>query len=121
MCEVRRKKLPDPELLGNAGSYFKNPIISLADFSALKKKHPDVPGFRTEKPNEIKISAAWLTDFVGAKRKRNAGAAVYKDHSLVLVNENNANGLDIYLLGQEIKAEVYNEFGVRLSEEVQII
>ena len=121
VCEVRRKKLPDPGVLGNAGSYFKNPIISLTDFSALKKKHPELPGFITENPDKMKISAAWLADFVGAKRKRNAGAAVYKDHSLVLVNEDNANGLDIYLLGQEIKSEVYNEFGVRLSEEVQII
>jgi UDP-N-acetylmuramate dehydrogenase len=121
VCEVRRRKLPDPEILGNAGSYFKNPVIPLADFSLLKQAYPEMPAFKADKPNEIKLSAAWLTDFVKAKQKKIGGAAVYENHSLVLINENNAHGEDVYLLGQEIKADVRNEFGVLLLEEVQII
>lgn len=121
VCEVRRRKLPNPAILGNAGSYFKNPVIPLTHFSLLRQKYPEMPAFRADKPDEVKLSAAWLTDFVGAKQKKTGGAAVYKDHSLVLINENNAHGEDVYLLGQEIKADVRNEFGVLLLEEVQII
>jgi UDP-N-acetylmuramate dehydrogenase len=121
VCEVRRRKLPDPEILGNAGSYFKNPVIPLEHFSLLKQRYPEMPAFKSDTPNEIKLSAAWLTDFMRAKQKKIGGAAVYKGHSLVLINENNAHGEDVYLLGQEIKADVHNEFGVLLLEEVQII
>lgn len=118
--KIRRSKLPDPATLGNAGSFFKNPIVHPALFRLLKSEFPDMPGYK-EADGNMKIAAGWLIEKAGWKGYRKGDAGVYKHQALVLVNYGQATGSDIWALAQEIQFSVKTMFGLTLEPEVNII
>ncbi|NQV69924.1 MAG: UDP-N-acetylmuramate dehydrogenase [Pseudohongiella sp.] len=121
VCEIRRGKLPDPGILGNAGSFFKNPVIAVSQYQALQQQYPDLPAYDTEEAASVKLPAAWLLEQIGAKGRRRGGAAVHAEHALVLVNTGSASGEDILLLAQELSDAVLQTFGISLQTEVRIV
>jgi UDP-N-acetylmuramate dehydrogenase len=121
VCKIRRSKLPDPKDTGNAGSFFKNPLISLGKYDALKAEYPNIPGYAVAEPGLIKTSAAWLLDQAGWKGKRRGGAGVHNDHALVIINADNASGDELLLLAQEMAGSILNKYGIALETEVQIL
>lgn len=121
VCQVRRSKLPDPALLGNAGSFFKNPIVSRQKFQALSEQYPAMPCYATEDPQLVKLPAAWLLDQLGWKGRQRGQAGVHARHALVLVNLGQARGDEIMLLAQEMSSSVLSRFGIALETEVRII
>lgn len=116
---VRRRKLPDPEQLGNAGSFFMNPVVSENRFAELKSKHPDMPFYPAE--GGVKIPAGWLIEQCGFKGKNYGQASVYEKQALVLVNRGEADGSEIALLADLIMETVANRFGIGLTPEVKYI
>lgn len=117
---IRRRKLPDPSELGNAGSFFKNPIIDTTMLKALPQKYSDLP--RWEMPDQrVKISAAWLIDQCGFKGHRQGDAAVHDKHALVIVNHGNASGQELLSLSELIQSTVHEKTGVWLEPEPTII
>lgn len=120
VMNIRRSKLPDPLITGNAGSFFKNPELDEARFLELKSKHPDIVGY-TQPGGKVKLAAGWLIEKCGWKGYRNGDAGCHELQALVLVNYGNAGGSDILHLSQKIKAEVHGTFGILLEEEVNII
>lgn len=121
VCQIRRATLPDPAELGNAGSFFKNPIVSLEKYEALQSEHERIPAYSAEEEGFVKIPAAWLLDVAGWKGKSRGRAAVHSEHALVLVNPGEASGEDILLLAQEMSSSILSRFGIGLVPEVQII
>lgn len=117
---VRRSKLPDPEELGNAGSFFKNPVVSLKEYEDLKLQYPDVVAF-PESESRVKLAAGWLIERAGWKGFRRGDAGVHQFQALVLVNYGTASGSDIVNLAADIKADVKKRFGVELEQEVNLI
>lgn len=117
---IRRSKLPDPTVIGNAGSFFKNPVVSNQHFDKIRKKYPQII-FYPEDKEFIKISAGWLVENSNWKGKRVGDAGVYEDHALVLVNYGNASGRQIHNLAKQIKLSVRDKFGIKLDEEVNIL
>jgi len=118
---IRRTKLPDPEVLGNAGSFFKNPLVSETLSSQLKADFPDIPVYPADEEGKVKLSAGWLIDRCGWKGVRRGDAGVHEKHALVLVNYGNATGRQIYDLSEEIRQSVLGRFGVDLEREVNVI
>ncbi|SEQ69006.1 UDP-N-acetylmuramate dehydrogenase [Amphritea atlantica] len=116
ICEVRNSKLPQPELLGNAGSFFKNPVIPEQQAEQLQKDFPQMVVF-ADKPGYCKLAAGWLIDQLGWKGRREGGAGVYEKQALVLVNHGSATGAEIVELAGAIQADVYKQFGVMLEIE----
>ena len=117
VCNIRRSKLPDPAILGNAGSFFKNPIIT-ADFTqSLLTKFPEAPLY-PQPDGTFKIAAGWLIDQLGLKGYRQGEAAVHDKQALVLVNLGAASGNDLKDLAEHIKKSVFDVFGITLEEEV---
>lgn len=121
VCAIRSSKLPDPKQLGNAGSFFKNPVISRSKLEHLRESHPQLPAWDTDDVDLVKVPAAWLLDQKGWKGKRRGGAAVHEDHALVLVNLGQASGEDIVLLAQDMSSSILQGFGIALQTEVRII
>lgn len=121
IINTRRSKLPDPELIGNAGSFFKNPVISLPQFKKLKDEYPDIPSYPTPVDGSVKIPAGWLIEKAGLKGYKQNDAGVYEKQALVLVNHGDASGMDIYKLSTYIQSEVYKLFGINIIPEVTII
>ncbi|MEQ8953332.1 MAG: UDP-N-acetylenolpyruvoylglucosamine reductase, partial [Gammaproteobacteria bacterium] len=121
VCAIRRRKLPDPSLLGNAGSFFKNPTVSRACFENLKSKHSELPAFETEDPDMVKLPAGWLLDRLGWRGRRRGKAGVHEHHALVIVNHGGATGEELLLLAQDMSSAVLNEFGVALEPEVRLV
>ena len=101
ICKLRNKKLPDPSVIGNAGSFFKNPIIPISKFEKLKTKFPDIPFYETENSSFLKIPAAWLLDYLGWKGKTLEGASVSPKHALIITNSGNASGENILDLAKK--------------------
>ena len=120
VIEIRNSKLPNPEKLGNAGSFFKNPIIKLSLFESIKLEYDDISGHKIGE-NKIKLSAAWLIEKCGWKGKVLDKIGVYKKHALVLVNYGEESGNKIKKLSEEISKSVEKKFGIILEEEVNII
>ena len=120
IIKIRKSKLPDPEEIGNAGSFFKNPVVNRKKFMEIKDNYPDIP-FYTLSDNSIKIPAGWMIEECGWKGKREGAVGVYEKQALILVNFGNASGKEICELSQKIKSDVYNRFGILLEEEVEII
>jgi len=114
VIEVRRSKLPDPAELPNAGSFFKNPVISQAEFDALKVRFPDAPSYLHE--NGDKVPAGWLIDRLGFKGRRIGPVGVHEHQALVLVNFG-GDATDVGHAADEIKAAVFKQYGVRLEQE----
>jgi len=121
VCRIRRRKLPDPAVLGNAGSFFKNPIVPAAQADALKSAHAGLPVFRGNDESTRKLSAAWLIDACGWKGFREGDAGVAASHALVLVNHGNASGAQLLDLARRIAASAHERFGVALEPEPRII
>lgn len=116
---IRRSKLPDPKNLGNAGSFFKNPIVSASKFLEIQRMSKQVPHYPSEKG--IKIPAAWLIHQIGFKGKRIGEVGTYEKQPLVVVNYGQATGIQIWDFAQKIQQEVMQKFGVELIPEVNII
>ena len=119
IIEIRNSKLPDPKLLANAGSFFKNPVINIKIAKNIKEKYND---FKYYQINEsmVKISAAWLIEKSGWKGHKEKNIGVYNKHALVLVNYSSENGKDIKILSKKIKESVLEKFNVTLEKEVNI-
>jgi UDP-N-acetylmuramate dehydrogenase len=121
VIRIRRRKLPDPALLGNAGSFFKNPIVPAAQAQALQADHPRLPAFPGDSAQTRKLSAAWLIDTCGWKGAREGDAGVSDAHALVLVNHGAATGMQLLELAHRIAASVQARFGVALEPEPRIV
>ena len=117
---LRQTKLPDPILLGNAGSFFKNPLLNSKQWQTLKQQYPALSGY-PQANGSMKTSAAWLIDQCGWKGKRQGDAGVYEKHALVLVNHGNATGEDIWQLASDIITSVNDQFGIKLEAEPRVI
>lgn len=120
VMHIRRSKLPDPEVLGNAGSFFKNPVISQAAFEAVIAAHPDVVNYPAP-DGQVKLAAGWLIDQAGWKGHRRATCGVHDRQALVLVNHGGATGAEIWALAQDIMQDVHAKYGVQLEPEVNQI
>jgi len=117
--KIRSSKLPDPKEVGNGGSFFKNPIISNAQFKELKKQYPHIVAYAND--DKMKIAAGWMIDHLGWKGREHNGAAVHTQQALVLINKNNALGSDIVELSQMIQEDVKKHFRIILETEVEFV
>ena len=120
ILRIRGRKLPDPAVLGNAGSFFKNPEIPEAHFLKLQEAFPTLTGYPGQGEG-IKIAAAWLIEQTGWKGYRKGDAGTCKTQPLVLVNHGHASGMEILRLADEIEKSVHDRFGIRLEREVRVI
>lgn len=120
VCNIRSSKLPDPKVIGNAGSFFKNPEIPRSKYELLKNEFPAIVGYDLENGN-VKLAAGWLIEQCGWKGKTFGEAGVHKLQALVLVNYGNADGSEIYDLSTKILESVKEKFNVLLEREVNII
>ena len=116
---IRDSKLPDPKVLGNAGSFFMNPVISEQEFNIIRSNYPDVPSYPAT--GGVKVPAGWLIEKTGWKGRSLGPAAVYEKQALVLVNKGGATGSDVKRLADTIIADVKQKFGITLSTEVNYI
>ena len=118
---IRKSKLPDPKKIGNAGSFFKNPIVSIQTLQILKQKHPNIPNYPSG-PETAKLAAGWLIEQAGWKGKTyDEKYGVHKNQALVLVNYGNADGDEILKLSNLIISDVYQKFNIELEREVNIL
>lgn len=120
VCRIRRTKLPDPRKLGNAGSFFKNPLVSGEQFQKLIPEYPAIPHY-PQPDGTVKISAGWMVEQCGWKGKRVGRTGAHKDQALVLVNYGGATGQEILELSEAIRKSVRDRFGIDLSPEVNVI
>lgn len=116
VCAIRRRKLPDPAQLGNAGSFFKNPVVTRAQRTALLAVWPDLVSY-LQSDGSYKLAAGWMIDRAGWKGKRLGAAGVHEQQALVLVNHGGASGQEIAALAQAIVQDIQARFGVRLEME----
>ena len=119
VISIRKSKLPDPAVIGNAGSFFKNPVISAQQFETLKSKYPEIQGYPSG-DGKIKVPAGWLIEQMGWKGKSLGPAGCYEKQALVLVNLGGATGEDIYSLAQAIIGSVMDQFEIPLTPEVNL-
>ena len=120
VIEVRRSKLPDPAVLGNAGSFFVNPIISQSQFDQLKNGYPDIPSYPAPE-GTMKIPAGWLIEQCGFKGKREGAVGVYEKQALIIVNHGGATSNEITAFAQKITQTVNDTFGITLIPEVMYV
>lgn len=119
VCEIRSQKLPDPSVLGNAGSFFKNPLVTGEQFKRLKQRYPEIVSYPAA--DKVKLAAAWLIDKCQLKGRTLGGAKVHEQQALVLVNNANACAEDITQLAELVINQVFDKFGVPLEPEVRFI
>ena len=117
---IRKSKLPDPNDLGNSGSFFKNPIISSTHFKDLIKKFPSIKSYPVS-DQEVKVPAGWLIESLGWKGKRVGNTGSHQNQALVLVNYGNATGSEVKKLAEDIKKSVWDTYKIQLETEVNII
>ena len=120
VCKIRSDKLPDPKVIGNAGSFFQNPIIPNEQFETLQKSHPNLVSY-PDTPGTRKLAAGWLIDQCGFKGQRMGAVGVYENQALVLVNHGTGTAQDILGLAKCIQDKVRAEFGVSLQIEPNIL
>lgn len=120
VCALRRRKLPAPEQLGNAGSFFKNPVVGHQLAERLLAQHEGLPAW-PQTGGDVRLSAAWMIESCGLKGTRVGGAAVSTQHALVLVNRGDASGSDVATLAQQVQEEVRQAFGVDLEPEPRLV
>ncbi|MBW3519373.1 UDP-N-acetylmuramate dehydrogenase [Flavobacterium sp. NKUCC04_CG] len=116
---IRESKLPNPKEIGNSGSFFKNPIISTAQFNKLQATYPEIPSYRIN-DELVKVPAGWLIEQAGFKGKRFGDAGVHSKQALVLVNYGKATGLEIAQLASTIQKAIFEKFNIKISAEVNI-
>ena len=128
VCAVRKSKLPDIKAIPNAGSFFKNPVISREKYTSLLNKHPELPGYSQRDENledmdtaDIKVPAAWLIDRSGWKGKLKNGVGVYDKQALVIINPGHRTGRDILEFARRITQSVKKKFGISLEVEPRIV
>lgn len=119
VINIRQSKLPDPKVLGNSGSFFKNPEVNMQQFESIKQTYPKVVAYPTSNGN-MKLAAGWLIEQCGWKGKVVGQTGSHKDQALVLVNYGGATGSEVYQLALEIKKSVLIKFGVEINPEVNI-
>jgi UDP-N-acetylmuramate dehydrogenase len=119
VAEIRRSKLPDPKIIGNAGSFFKNVFVTPEEFKKLQAEYPEISYFEEE--DQVKIPAGWLIEHSGWKGKRIGNVGVHDKQALVLVNYGGATGQDLIALAGEVIASVKEKFGLELVPEVNIV
>ena len=116
VCAIRNSKLPNPNVLGNVGSFFKNPVVSAEKAAALLQQHPNMPRY-PQPDGSVKLAAGWLIDQCRLKGFQIGGAAVHDRQALVLVNKNNASSDDVRKLAQHVCDTVFTRFQVELHAE----
>ncbi len=120
VIRIRQSKLPNPTQLGNAGSFFKNPIIAATHFHLLKEKYPSLPGY-PQPDGQVKVPAAWLIEQAGWKGKRLGNCGVHTHQALVLVNYGNATAHEIRALSDAIVHDVLSKYNITLEREVNVV
>ncbi|MFC3283637.1 UDP-N-acetylmuramate dehydrogenase [Litchfieldella rifensis] len=120
VCRVRREKLPDPSQLGNAGSFFKNPLVCAEKARALLRENPDLPHF-AQGDGRVKLAAGWLIDRCGLKGHREGAFGVHDRQALVLVHHGGGNARGLLDFAHTIAARVYRRFGVKLEREPRLV
>jgi UDP-N-acetylmuramate dehydrogenase len=119
VIQIRSSKLPNPKDLGNAGSFFKNPVIDINLFETLKSKFPQIPNYPDK--NGVKVPAGWLIEFCGFKGMKSGNTGSHEKQALVIVNYSNATGREIFEYSQKIIDIVKDTFAIDLEREVNII
>lgn len=120
ICSIRRAKLPDPAVLGNAGSFFKNPVVGAAAAERLLAEYPDMPHYPAPE-GRVKLAAGWLIDRAGMKGRREGAVGVHERQALVLVNHGGATGGEVIAFAHKVQAEVRRKFGIEIDTEVNIL
>lgn len=120
VCKIRQTKLPDPKKLGNAGSFFKNPVVDKSKYAELSEKNPLIPSY-PQKDGKVKIPAGWLIEQCGWKGKVVGHTGSHISQALVLVNYGKATGAEIWKLALEIKKSVSEKFGIEIEPEVNVV
>ena len=120
VINIRRNKLPDPDITGNAGSFFKNPVVSVEKAADLKKLFPGMPCYE-QNSSDVKLAAGWLIEQCGWKGRSIGNAGVHEKQALVLINHGSASGEEIFTLSEMIKNSVKNKFDIELEREVEVI
>ena len=120
ICAIRRAKLPDPAVLGNAGSFFKNPVVGAAAAERLLAEYPDMPHYPALE-GRVKLAAGWLIDRAGMKGRRKGAVGVHERQALVLVNHGGATGGEVIAFAHEVQERVREKFGIEIDTEVNIL
>lgn len=121
VCSIRRTKLPDPAVTGNAGSFFKNPVVDRAVAEALRAKYPEMPLYPAAEPSQAKLAAGWLIDKAGLKGYAEGRVGVHPNQALVLINLGGATGGEVIAFARSIQEKVKRQFGVEIDTEVNIL
>ena len=121
ICSIRRSKLPDTAVLGNAGSFFKNPIVDITIAEKLRAEYPDMPSYPTKEEGKVKLAAGWLIDKAGLKGYKEGNVGVHERQALVLVNLGGATGGEVIAFAHKVVAQVREKFGIEISPEVNIL
>ncbi len=117
---IRSRKLPDPAVIGNAGSFFKNPVVAADVAASLKARFADMPQYPASDGN-VKIAAGWLIEQAGWKGRRIGAAGIHSQHALVLVNHGGATGAELWALAEAVQTDVHEKFGITLEPEPRIV
>ncbi|MGW8315993.1 MAG: UDP-N-acetylmuramate dehydrogenase [Bacteroidales bacterium] len=121
IISIRSQKLPDPSAFGNAGSFFKNPVLPYDTYEGLRQEYPEIPGHSSEHKDFVKVPAAWLIEKSGWKGKRQGNVGSWPGQPLVIVNYGGASGQEILEFSEKIRQDVHHKFNILLEREVNII
>ena len=121
ICSIRRSKLPDTAVLGNAGSFFKNPIVDSAVAERLRTEFADMPSYPVQEEGKVKLAAGWLIDKAGMKGAKEGNVGVHERQALVLVNLGGATGGEVIAFAEKVVATVKEKFGIEISPEVNVL